>query len=86
MRLYLKVIPRASKDRVVGWVGDRLKVTVTAPPERGKANEAVTALLAAALDLPASRIRIVSGLASPLKTAELQGVDERRILTRLPAR
>ena len=86
MRLDLKVIPRASKDRVVGWVGDRLKVTVTAPPERGKANEAVTALLAATLDLPTSRIRIVSGLASPLKTAEFQGVDERRILTRLPAR
>ena len=46
MRLELKVVPKASRDRVVGWLGDRLKVQVRAAPERGKANAAVEALLA----------------------------------------
>ena len=71
MRLPIKVIPKSSRDRVVGWVGDRLKVAVTAAPERGKANEAVIEVLAAALELPKSRLRIVSGAASPLKVVEI---------------
>ena len=73
VRLHLKVIPKSSKDRVVGWVGDRLKVQVTAPPERGKANEAVVGVLADALGVPRSRVRIVAGETAPLKTVEIDG-------------
>ena len=82
MRLHLKVIPKASRDRVVGWIGDRLKVQVTAAPERGKANDAVVEVLAAALGLPRSRVRIVAGETSPLKTVEVDGGDDLR--SRLP--
>jgi uncharacterized protein (TIGR00251 family) len=84
MNLPLKVVPKASRNRVVGWVGERLKVQVTAPPERGKANDAVIELLAETLGLPRARIRIVSGETSPLKTVEIDG-DE-ALLARLPAR
>jgi len=80
VRLLLKVVPKSSRNRVVGWMGDRLKVAVTAAPERGRANEAVLEVLAEALELPASSLRIVSGETSPLKTVEIQGVDEARIL------
>ena len=73
MRLLLKVVPKASRDRVVGWVGDRLKVQVTAAPERGKANEAVIEVLAAALGVPRSKVRILAGETSPLKTVEVDG-------------
>jgi uncharacterized protein (TIGR00251 family) len=73
VRLQLKVVPKSSKNRVVGWVGDRLKVQVTAPPERGKANEAVVGVLADALGVPRSRVRIVSGETAPLKTVEIDG-------------
>ena len=41
MRLALKVQPKASENAVVGWENGTLKVRVTAPPERGKANDAV---------------------------------------------
>lgn len=84
MRLSLKVIPKSSRNRVVGWVGDRLKVQVTAAPERGKANEAVVDLLASALGLPRSDVRIVAGQTSPLKTVEVDG--EEALLSRLPRR
>jgi uncharacterized protein len=78
LRLLLKVVPKASRDRVVGWVGDRLKVQVTAAPERGKANDAVLDVLAAALGLPRSRVRIVAGETSPLKTVEVDGDESLR--------
>ena len=84
MRLHLKVIPKASRDRVAGWVGDRLKVQVTAAPERGKANDAVVEVLAAALGLPRGRVRIVAGETSPLKTVEIDGDDA--LLMKLPGR
>ena len=84
MRLHLKVIPKSSRDRIAGWVGDRLKVQVTAAPERGKANEAVVDVLAAALGLPRARVRIVAGETSPLKTVEIDGGDE--LIAKLPSK
>ena len=82
VRLHLKVIPKSSKDRVVGWVGDRLKVQVTAPPERGKANDAVVDVIAGALGVPRSRVRIVAGGTAPLKTVDVDGDDA--VLAKLP--
>ena len=71
MRLRLKVVPKASRSRVAGCVGDRLKVQVTAPPERGKANAAVLELLADRLQLARSAVRLVAGETSPQKTVEI---------------
>jgi len=86
MRILLKVVPKSSRDRIVGWIGDRLKVVVTAAPERGKANQAVRGVLAEALELPVSRIRIVGGEASPEKTVEIDGAGEDWVSARLPGR
>lgn len=73
MRLQLKVIPKSSADRIAGWVGDRLKVHVTAAPERGKANDAVVDLLSRELGVPRRAVRITAGETSPLKTVEIDG-------------
>jgi len=70
-RLQLKVQPKASANRLAGWVGDRLKIQVTAAPERGKANAAVIEVLSKALGIPKSAIRITAGETSPLKTVEI---------------
>ena len=86
MRLLLKVIPKSSQDRIVGWVGERLKIAVTAAPERGKANTAVLRLLAEALELPFSRVRMVGGPASPQKTVEIDGADRELVRSKLPGR
>jgi uncharacterized protein YggU (UPF0235/DUF167 family) len=59
-------------------------VQVTAAPEKGKANTAVVEVLAEALDLPKSALRIVSGETSPLKTVEVDG--DAGLLGKLPAR
>lgn len=82
-RLRLKVVPGAARSGVVGWLGPALKIRVTAPPEKGKANAAVTALLAAELGLPPAAVKIVSGGGSPNKVVEIEGRSEAEVLRRL---
>jgi uncharacterized protein (TIGR00251 family) len=74
-RLSLKVVPGSSRDEIVGWLGDSLKVKVKAPPEKGRANEAVIALLADRLGIDASTIAVVSGHGSPAKVLDVEGMD-----------
>jgi uncharacterized protein YggU (UPF0235/DUF167 family) len=81
----VKVVPKASRDRVAGWIGGRLKIQVCAPPERGRANDAVAALLARILGLPKGAVRIAAGETSPLKIVEIDA-DESLVLGRLPDR
>ena len=54
-RLRLRVSPGAGRDEVVGRYGDGWKVRVGAPPERGRANDAVLRLIAKRLGVPQSR-------------------------------
>ena len=75
-RLKIKVIPKASRNSIAGWLGDELKVMVTAAPEKGKANKAVIEMLAQTLQLPKQAIHIVAGQTSPHKTLELDDIDE----------
>lgn len=65
--LAVRVPPGARRDAVVGKHGAALKVTVTAPPERGKANEAVRRLLAKEMGIRPSAVMIVRGHASRRK-------------------
>jgi uncharacterized protein len=77
-RLRLRVVPGAKRSALVGRHGDAWKVRVTAPPERGAANEAVLELLAEALGVSANEVRLVSGHGSRDKIVELTalGADE----------
>ncbi|KPK29557.1 MAG: hypothetical protein AMJ66_10240 [Betaproteobacteria bacterium SG8_40] len=85
MKLAVKVVPGSSRDDIAGWLGGELKIRVRQAPEAGKANDAVRRLLAKALQLPLSDIRIVSGSASPRKTIEISGLDEKELRSRLPS-
>lgn len=81
-RLDVKVSPKASRNAVTGWMGEVLKISVTAAPERGKANDAVEQLLADALGLPRSAVTVVAGHTSKLKRVQIVGLtaDARRLL------
>ena len=69
----VKVVPRASRDRVGPRVGDRIKVQLTAPPVDGAANEALRGVLAKALDVPRAAVSIVRGETSRSKTVRVEG-------------
>jgi uncharacterized protein (TIGR00251 family) len=68
------VEPGASRDRLYGEHDGRLKLSVSAPPERGKANKAVCRLLASRLGVSKSRVRILSGHNSRLKEVLIERV------------
>ena len=67
MKLQIKVIPSSSKNCVVGWLEDTLKIKVKAPPDKGKANKAVISLLEKTLALPRGSIKINRGQTSCIK-------------------
>jgi len=69
------VQPGAAKERVFGEHEGRLKVSVTAPPERGKANEALCRFLAHELGISKSQERILSGHNSRLKEVLIERVS-----------
>ena len=74
MTLRIKVIPRSSKSEIAGQMADgTLKVKIAAPPEKGKANEALCAFLARHYGVPRAAVTIVSGHAAALKLVRVQG-------------
>jgi uncharacterized protein len=83
-RLSLKVVPGSSRDEVVGWLGDALKVKVKAPPEKGRANDAVVDLLADHLGVEPSSIAVVSGHGSAAKVVAVDGMSDEKIKDAFP--
>ncbi len=78
VRVRVRLSPRASADRLGGVRaeadgGVALKAAVTAPPEDGKANAALVALLAKAWRVPKSAISIVAGAADRRKILLVEG-------------
>jgi uncharacterized protein (TIGR00251 family) len=87
LRLRVRLTPKGGRDAIEGWWSDSdgreaLKARVAAPPEDGKANTALMALIARALDVKKSEVRIAAGASSRLKTVEIDG-DERVLAARL---
>jgi uncharacterized protein (TIGR00251 family) len=71
--LSVRVHPGARKNGVTGVHADAVKIALTAPPIDGKANEALIAFLAEALQLPRARIALVAGITSRAKTVRITG-------------
>jgi len=69
----VRVSPGASRDRIAGRRGDALKVMVAAPPEKGRANEAVARVLAAALGARPADVAVVQGATSKDKVVRVRG-------------
>jgi len=69
----VRVQPRASKNEIVEMQEDALKVRISAPPVKGKANKALIGFLAKQLGVKKSEIEIVSGHTSRIKTIQIVG-------------
>lgn len=78
-RLAVKVVPGSSRNQIVGWLGDALKIKVTAPPNKGRANEAVVELLAEKFGVGTDDMKIESGHSSPSKVVAIDGMDDETI-------
>jgi len=79
----VKAVPGASRDSVVGMLGDRIKVRISAAPEGGKANKAISKLLARSLGLKPAAVSLVSGQSNPEKILKITGIDRARLNTEI---
>jgi uncharacterized protein len=82
-RLELRVVPGSTRPGVVGRHGDSWKIRVAAPPEGGRANDAVVSLLADTLDLRRGDVAIVAGHSGRDKIVSLQGISGPELERRL---
>ena len=81
--LSVRVTPRAGRNEVVGWQGPALHVRVTAAPEAGEANRAVSSLLAEAFGVPRSTVLLVRGARARQKLFRVGGRSVEELRARL---
>ncbi len=82
-RIEIRVQPRASRNTISGMRAGILRIRVTASPVDGQANAAAIALLAQALDVPKSAIRLVKGASSREKTLAVESMSQEEVNQRL---
>jgi uncharacterized protein len=77
--LRVHVQPGAGRTTIQGRHGDALKVSVAAPPQGGRANEAVAKLLAEVFGIKKDAVSVVAGETSRSKHLLLAGLDEEAV-------
>jgi len=70
----VKIHPRAKKNKISGELGDALKLSLTAPPVEGRANQACIEVLARLLKVSRSSVTIASGHTNRYKVIRVAGV------------
>lgn len=82
-RIPIKVQPRARRNEVVGFQGDRLRLRVTALSDQGSANQAVVELLAESLGIAKREVTLVHGATSREKLVAVEGLALGEVRQRL---
>jgi uncharacterized protein len=76
LTLTLKVIPKSSRNEIVGLLEDgSLKLKIAAAPEKGKANAAICEFLASEFDVPKRNVEILRGETSSIKQVCIRARD-----------
>jgi len=73
--MLVKAVPGSRADAIAGLLGDRIKIRVAAPPEDGRANEAICRLVAARLGLAPRSVRVMLGVSSREKVLRIDGLN-----------
>jgi uncharacterized protein (TIGR00251 family) len=81
--VHVHVQPGAGRTAVTGRYGHAVKVKVGAPPQGGRANDAVVALMAEVLGVPAASVAVVGGASSRAKRVRVTGIAPADVERRL---
>jgi uncharacterized protein (TIGR00251 family) len=79
----IKARPRAKNNALTGELGNTLKVSLTAPPVEGRANQACIEFFAKLLKVPKSSVTIASGQTSRNKVIRVAGLTAQQVRERL---
>ena len=78
-----KVVPGSSRTAVAGVLGGMVKIKVAAPPEKGKANQALVAFLADCLGVKKNDVTILSGQSNPVKQVQVARISAQTLMEKL---
>jgi uncharacterized protein (TIGR00251 family) len=81
--LTVRVVPRSSRNQIVGAENGALKIKLAAPPVEGAANAALIELMADWLNVRKSAVTIVSGDKARRKVVRVSGVTAEQVKARL---
>lgn len=80
----IKVTPNASKNEIVGWNEDQLRLRIRGVPEKGQVNNELIAYLAKLLGVSKTKIQIISGSTSRLKRLKIEGITQEEFYKNIP--
>ena len=78
-----KIIPGSSKTTVSGLLDGMVKIKISAPPEKGKANQHLCKFLAKQLSVKKAAVSIISGQTNPVKSVQVLGISAETLLRKL---
>lgn len=81
--LPVRAQPGARKTAIVGVHAGALRIAVSAPPDKGKANAAIAALLAEALGCKPAQVGLLSGATARQKRFLIEGIEPEALRQRL---
>ena len=79
--LGVKVVPSSSKTAMAGILDGMLKIKLSAPPEKGKANQALITFLANKLGIKKNAIEIVAGSTNPVKKIRILNISAEKVVS-----
>ncbi len=77
----MRVLPRSSRNEIVGEAEGVLKIKLTAPPVEGAANQALVEFLSKKLKVSKSRISIITGQTGRSKVVAIEGITKADLLS-----
>jgi uncharacterized protein (TIGR00251 family) len=79
----VRVVPRASRNKIAGIHDGAVRIRLTAPPVEGAANEALISFLSSVLRVPKRDIELVSGQTARNKVVSVSGLSPAEVEARL---
>lgn len=81
--LTVKVVPGSSRTSIAGQLDGMVKIKISAPPEKGKANQSLIEFLAKQLGVKKNQIEIIAGSANPVKRVKILNISVEKVLKHL---
>lgn len=83
LKLNIQIIPGSSRNEIVSFIDNTLKIKLQAPPVDGKANKACVEFLSKLLKVAKTHISIIKGQTSKHKIIRIDGITEPYLLSKL---
>ena len=83
VKISLRVYPNASRNEVAGFIDGVLRVKISAPPSKGKANRELITFLSRLLGVGKDSVNIIKGHTTRNKVVAIDGLSRAEVMRRL---